>query len=385
MLAAALLWLALAAVPNAARLVRVGGYTLSVRDGRLMIHRGRDVAPLPGIRSASALGAARLAGGKIALRYEDACGVEQSLSLSPATLDALLANAAGMRAYRKGELGEATSRFSRALALDPQLDVAATNLASAEARLGRTGPALAALAPLLLTRQFATYAKIVGDPDLAHLRGTAPIAALLARDVGSPALSLSRQGAVELPLARSGLLLAPERGWLAALLFERAWGSCSFSADVVVHDARTGQPVGALSVVAVGEAEPDCARPGVREAARARVESRLAVANSVLVDFGFRPIRATEHAAIDGRADQRLRARFEKAAIDVEVRQGRLRALRKGALVRELVVSPPSAIDRAVYLADPPVIVLGWSRAGREGCEGSDPAGIVVLPLPTAP
>ncbi len=38
-------------------------------------------------------------------------------------------------------------------------------------------------------------------------------------------------------------------------------------------------------------------------------------------------------------------------------------------------------IRAATHLADANVVFLRWGRGGREGCEGSDPQGVLVLPL----
>ena len=41
-------------------------------------------------------------------------------------------------------------------------------------------------------------------------------------------------------------------------------------------------------------------------------------------------------------------------------------------------------IRAATHLADANVVFLRWGRGGREGCEGSDPQGVLVLPLRSA-
>jgi len=44
----------------------------------------------------------------------------------------------------------------------------------------------------------------------------------------------------------------------------------------------------------------------------------------------------------------------------------------------------PEQIRAATHLADANVVFLRWGRGGREGCEGSDPQGVLLLPLRSA-
>jgi hypothetical protein len=74
-----------------------------------------------------------------------------------------------MKLYRKGQFAAAAEGFRRALALAPEFDVAATNLASALTRLGRKREAVAAVQPLLARAELRTYAKLCQDPDLRPL------------------------------------------------------------------------------------------------------------------------------------------------------------------------------------------------------------------------
>jgi hypothetical protein len=52
---------------------------------------------------------------------------------------------------------------------------------------------------------------------------------------------------------------------------------------------------------------------------------------------------------------------------------------------RELGAAPTGGefFGEAAFLDGYDAIVFAWGRSGREGCEGSDPTGIQLLPLDT--
>src|SRR5213075_966796 len=98
---------------------------------------------------------------------------------------------------------DAADGFARALALDPGLDVAVTNLASAQVRAGKLDAAARTLAPLLAKAPVATYARVASDPDLAPLLRRPEVAALRAPARGTARLTLTKHD-VTLPGKSAG-------------------------------------------------------------------------------------------------------------------------------------------------------------------------------------
>ena len=124
------------------------GLMLEIEPGSVVVRRGALVAPLPGLgRSISprALkgvvmeddggrsGAAGLRG-RLIVTIEDSCDQKHEVSLTLANLNARIENVAALALYRQRKWAEAADGFARALALDPGLDVAVTNWASAQVR-----------------------------------------------------------------------------------------------------------------------------------------------------------------------------------------------------------------------------------------------------------
>ena len=131
-----------------------GGLVLEVEPGGIAVRRGALAAPLPVLgRSVSprALkgvvmeddggrsGAAGLRG-RLIVTIEDSCDQKHEVSLTLADLNARIENVAALALYRQRKWADAADGFARALALDPGLDVAVTNLASAQVRGGKPTP-----------------------------------------------------------------------------------------------------------------------------------------------------------------------------------------------------------------------------------------------------
>ena len=116
--------------------------------------------------------------------------------LTVAKLNARLENVAALALHRARKWTEAAAGFSRALALDPTLDVAATNLASAQLLAGKPEDALRTLAPLLEKAPVATYAQVASDPELAPLLKRPALAALRAPTPGKARLTIGKNDVV---------------------------------------------------------------------------------------------------------------------------------------------------------------------------------------------
>jgi hypothetical protein len=117
-----------------------------------------------------------------------------------------------------------------------------------------------------------------------------------------------------------------------------------------------------------------------RRAAKAKIGARVAAAQRVLADLGFSPA-AGEEGAVSTSERGNPRALFARAKLGVVVGRDRIRALRGDDELGATANPGAEDLRAATHLADANVVVLRWGRGGREGCEGSDPQGIVVLPL----
>jgi hypothetical protein len=117
-----------------------------------------------------------------------------------------------------------------------------------------------------------------------------------------------------------------------------------------------------------------------RRAARAKIGARVVAAQRLLGDLGF-SLAAGEEGAISTTERGNLRALFARAKLGVVVGHDRIRALRGDDELGAAANPGAENFRAATHLADANIVVLRWSRGGREGCEGSDPQGVLVLPL----
>jgi hypothetical protein len=379
------------------------GLVLEVEPGGIAVRRGALVAPVPVLgRSVSprALkgvvmeddggrsGAAGLRG-RLIVTIEDSCDQKHEVSLTLANLNARIENVAALALYRQRKWADAADGFARALALDPGLDVAVTNLASAQVRGGKSDAAARTLAPLLAKAPVATYARVVSDPDLAPLLKTPAVAALRAPARGTARLTLTKHE-VNLrgksPGAGAGpgaVAVSSKYPLVAAVDDEWSWGTCTGQADLLLLDFA-GAAVARLPLFSSAEMTPDDGdNCPFRRAARAKIGTRVAAAQRLLTDLGFSPLSppAGEEGDISTSEKGNPRALFARAKLGIVVGRDRIRALRGDDELGATANPGAEQIRAATHLADANVVFLRWSRAGREGCEGSDPQGVLLLPL----
>jgi tetratricopeptide (TPR) repeat protein len=305
------------------------------------------------------------------VEYEHVCGNEATLELSMGQLDARLANADAMTLHRRQRFDQAAEGFQRAVELDPSFDLARTNLASALARAGKVEPAATALSSMLKLDPAQAYAKILSDPDLAPLREHATVKALRAGQSGKAKIDPGRLIRSKW-LARTGNLLA-------ALHSESSWGSCAFEANLQVFDLKSGKQVAALPLAEMRDTSPDCEARRPRKPQR--IAERVEVAHRFLSDLGFEVALPIEEGKHDPSAPEgKHRYRFAKAGVTLAVVDGMARVVAHDQHIL-LAASVPelNSVAWAAHVAG--AIVFRWGRPGREGCEGSHPEGIVVLPF----
>ncbi|HZS41405.1 MAG TPA: hypothetical protein VFF06_31465 [Polyangia bacterium] len=310
-LAAALLAARTAAADSSVkRPPTIAGATIDVKDRRVVAIRGGVRAPLS-TEYAEELRGVEIGGGKAHVTFEgDDCG-ERALDLSAAQIDARLVNAAALVLHRKKKFAEAEGGFRKALALDGEFELAATNLASAQLAQGRRDQALATLAPFFARHPLAVYARVVGDAELAPLADDPAFAPVKAATPGTARVAGLREPAV------SGTRLAlihSESGWL----------SCASNVSLRLYDtAAGGAPILVMPLELVGEQTGggDLEHCAIKRELRKTHAARAAAADRVLADLGFTPAADVESAPVmhgDDRSIGKARlARFGVVLSDV--------------------------------------------------------------------
>jgi len=379
-----------------------GGLVLEIEPGSVVVRRGALVAPLPvlgrSVNPRALKGVAMESDGRgrgqLIATIEDSCDQEHAVSLTVSDLNARLENVAALALYRQRKWADAADGFARALALDPGLDVAVTNLASAQVRAGKTDAAARTLAPLVAKAPVATYARVASDPDLAPLLRRPEVAALRAPARGTARLTLakhevtlhgsSRGKAAEGKSAGPGVVAVSSKyPLLAAVDDEWSWGTCTGEAELLLLDFA-GAEVARLPLFSYAEmTADDSGGCPFRRAARAKIGARVAAAQRLLADLGFSPA-AGEEGTVSTSEGGNSRALFARAKLGVVVGRDRIRALRGDDELGATANPGAEQIRAATHLADANVVFLRWGRGGREGCEGSDPQGVLLLPLRSA-
>ena len=382
-----------------------GGLVLEIEPGSVVVRRGPLAAPLPVVgRSVSPRALKGVVmegdgssggGGKLIVTIEDSCDQTHAVSLTLSNLNARIENVAALALYRQRKWADAADGFARALALDPGLDVAVTNLASAQVRAGKPDAAARTLAPLLAKAPVATYARVASDPDLAPLLPRPEVAGLRAPARGTARLTLTKHEVTlggkapgkspggKPPVAGGGpgaVAVSSKYPLVAAVDDEWSWGTCTGEAELLLLDFA-GAEVARLPLFSYAEmTADDSGGCPFRRAARAKIGARVAAAQRLLADLGFSPA-AGEEGAVSTSERGNPRALFARAKLGVVLGRDRIRALRGDDELGATANPGAEQIRAASYLADANVVFLRWGRSGREGCEGSDPQGVLVLPL----
>jgi hypothetical protein len=356
-------------LPNGMRIVRGKG---KVADHLVFAPPLSGVVPLPD-GGVSALDSVRYdrATQKVTISYLTRCEQAASVSLPLSVLEARAENGAGMVALGQHRYADAAARFARAGALEPTFYVARTNLASARMRAKDREGALNALGSLVAEAPVWLYAKVLTDPDLAPLIDAPPIAALRARQAGNAKLA-------EKDRSHLSGYVATAPGLVVAGNEESSWGAdCGSNYQLLVFDTKDGRLLTTMSLGGVVEGESPCKpTPG-----RAR---DLAAANRLLADLGFMPPVDRETGVTSFDEDRGVgKAYFAQARFGLV--QGD-KALRLLAGDRELARYDVllGKLSFAQRLPASKVLVVGWERPAREGCEDVDPRGVLVLPLPAS-
>jgi tetratricopeptide (TPR) repeat protein len=351
------------------------GMVVAARDGRLSVRRGNVRAPIAVTAGVTPQSAAvdRVARRLTVTVQENCDGLESRLHFTFDQIEARVVNASALAEHRQKRFAAAAAGFARAAALDPDFDLAATNLASALTSLGRRAEAMRALAPLIARRPIDLYARVALDPELAPLIAEPALAALRARTRGDARLAPTGEVA-------GGVAWSPRHHLVATSRTEASWGSCQFDTWLEIFDTRSGARAAALHLVRWPETSDDCdAGLLVRRSARKAVADRIAIASRVLVDLGFAAGKAEAARDPEETADGKHRTRFARSGLGLVMRGGAIRVVRRDHVLAE--GRGLHRMDRAYHVPGARVVVVATGRPGREGCESTDPTATSVLPL----
>ena len=173
---------------------------------------------------------------------------------------------------------------------------------------------------------------------------------------------------------------SPERGAFAVARREASWGACVFMVDVELHDAATGKLEAKVPLITWDDTRPECAGDGIKASARGTIAQRAKVAQGVLADLGFSPATIERGSEPSSKDAAKRTSSFPKHRVGVVAKDGVVRALRGDTELGH--VTGLELLLAATYVAELDAIVVTTRRAGREGCEGSDPTEIDLLKLP---
>jgi hypothetical protein len=355
------------------------------RRGNLLATAGKRSAPLP-VTNVFEIGPVRWSDDRseVVVQYDDYCEQRHRVTFSARSLVARLENAQALVAHRARSHAAAAKGFARVVALDPDFDLAYTNLAAALTLAGKVEEAMTALAPLLARNPVQVYVKVMRDAELTALREQPAIVAQRSQAPGSAVIhaqSFTLQGA---PLA-----IDQARQHIAVVDTEASWGACHFESILQIFSATTGEVRAELPIVTWDDSDPDtCDGRALLPDARARVAERVEVANRVLRDLGFAPAaKLKQYSGAEQPDAERaaIKIALTAAKLSLVVSEGKARVLRQDRVLVERPVPLALAIEWAVHVPEVDAVIYAWQRPGAEGCEGSDPTGIVVLPLASAP
>ena len=367
---------------------------LEIEPGSVVVRRGALVAPLPVLgRSVSprALkgvvveddggrsGAAGLRG-RLIVTIEDSCDQKHEVSLTLANLNARIENVAALALYRQRKWADAADGFARALALD--------------SGAGRRGdqPGLGTGARRQARRRGAHAGAAAGEGAGRDLR---------ARRVGSgpraPAADAGGGGSARAG-ARNGAPGAHEaRGHLAGQVARRRHGPRRRRRLAQVPAGRGGRRRMELGHLhrAGGISLPRLRRRGggtpaplllrgddhrrrrqlpVSARGQGEIGARVAAAQRLLAISASR--RPPARRGTSPPARRATRGRYSRAPSSASSSAATgIRALRGDDELGATANPGAEQIRAATHLADANVVFLRWGRGGREGCEGSDPAG----------
>jgi hypothetical protein len=368
--------LAVASVAQADHRPLGEGLDIVVENGSLEVRKGTQRYQLAAARALTSIKIdARQRRVDLAVQ-DDTCAGTHALHFGFDQLAARLENAAAFRRHVARDWTAAAAGFARAQALDPGWNLPAGNLASAKLKLGDPAGALQALAPWLTAAPIATYVQVTSDPELVALLEQPPLMALRATRSGTAKLTVTG--------IEGDIAVSPGRALLAVARTEAGWGAGHhFERRLELYDTRTGAMVATTPIILWAETDTG-GFDGVSAAQLARrpvIAARVQALQAMLDQLGF--VRASTAAATvtdsSTDEDEKQLASFDQAKLGLVIRHHIARVLRKNDVLASATV--PDRLTSAQLVADANVVVVFTRRLGREGCEGTDPTLISVLPI----
>lgn len=295
---------------------------------------------------------------KLKLATETLCGTPNAVEL---TFDGILSKLENVEAYRKHrqkKYAESKVGFAKALALDPKNRIAAINLASAQQLLGDKDAAIATLDPWLKSAPAETYVAIAQDPELAPLLPSPALVALRAKTAGNVVVKPGRF---------DGAAWSADKALLAVERRECGWGmggdeNCLV--QIELWDTK-GSLAGVVPLQDFDES-------------RASVTARAKAAQLALRDLGFK----VEKVVAGQPAGDKYKFPGLKVGAVVSADTTQVNFLHQDTTLG----SAPTLdhVHAIVWAPSAKLFVVSSGRAGREGCEGTDPTmtSAVAVTLP---
>jgi len=370
--------LALAAVPASAgdppKSKSLGdGYELVVDNSSLNVLHGKQRA-----RLAPALELKKVTvdkpSKKVTATVEDySCAMTATYTWTFSELDARMENTAAYALHRKKDYKGSSAGFAKAVAADPAWKIAAINLASAQQLLGDKDAAIKTLTPWMTNEPIATYVSITTDPELSPLLDRPEVKALRAAKAGDAKLTKDEVGGY--------VAIQPDKKLIAVARSEASWGACAFGTDLEIYDLASVKLVATTPIIRFDETA-DCDENGGSILARAKkpIAKRVAALQTMLRDLGFKTTKTELGSDVKSADDGgKTSSNIKNAKLGVVVQGDIARVFRKNDELGSGKVL--EHLHRAVFVSALDAVVVWSGRPGAEGCEGTDPTLVTVIPV----
>ncbi len=348
------------------------GFDLVIANGGATVVKGKQRARLVEGVSIDKVKIDK-AGRKVEVTLEDySCASSHTYTWSYGYLTARLENTAAYALHKKKDYAGSAAGFAKAVAADPTWDVAAVNLASAQQLAGDKDGAIKTLAPWIASQPMAMYAKITSDAELSPLLERPEVKALRAAKPGD--VKVTQDGI-------DGLVaLQPDRQLIAVARKEASWGACFYETKLEIYDAAKGTLVAATPIVAWEETSDECDKGGnLKPKARAAVAKRIVALQTMLRDLGFKKVKTEVGTDVTRDEGMKSTSSIKKHKLGVVAQNDVVRVFQKDTeLGRGAVLE---RLDKVVFVPDLRAVVAWSVRPGAEGCEGTDPTQVTVIPV----
>ncbi len=331
------------------------GMRIELVQQQLVVSRGGIRAPLPwspaavvgarGPRRAQRLISARrdATHATVELTLLDRCMLfESTVTFSEAMLVARIKNAEALALQHRHQYEAAARGFSEALAGDPEFTLARANLVAVRAIAGDSAKALEALKPLIAANPVLVEWQVLRDPEWASLVQSAEIRALHAVTPGTARLTTLRQAAA----------WSEQHHLIAALQVEHSWGA-------------SDQDVPPVELLEIRDAK------GVLVAVFPPEERTI---DRLLAELGFTAGEPGKRVNAAGPE----RYAFANAKLGLVVGADQVRLVRGNTVIVEGGHEGNRVVSTTLL---PHAVALEWVSSGSEGCDGTDPTWIAILPF----